>query len=375
MTMLLPLPTLLVAATGPSGWIPATLVLGGALIAGLVECLVVLSVLRLLTRRWGGVLASSLVARAARPMLWLTPALNVLVALPATTLDEQTLASLVQGVWIVVILLATWLLSRLTLVATDTVAAKYPLDVPDNRQARRITTLTQILRRVAMVVIVVIGVSAAIMTFPEARSFGASVLASAGIAALVIGMAARPALSNVIAGVQIALSEPIALDDVVIVEGEWGRIEEITMTYVVVRVWDLRRLIVPLSHFIERPFQNWTRQTADLLGTVHVHTDFGVRVDSVREALTLALESSGMWDRRVNVVHVTDAIEGRLELRLLMSAANAPLLWDLRCHVREKIVEFLQREHPRTLMRTRVELVAAGDNGGPPAREPQHLGA
>jgi len=344
-----------------SQWLETVLILGGAVFAGLLECLVVLFALRWVARRWGGVLGRSLVTRAARPLLWLAPFPNLLVALPATTLREPALSMTKHAMWIVVILLVTWLLTRLALVASDTVEAAFPINVADNRRARRMVTLVQILRQVSTVVIIVIGASAAIMTFPQARSIGASILASAGIAALVIGMAARPALSNIIAGVQIALAEPIALDDVVIVEGEWGRIEEITMTYVVVRIWDLRRLIVPLSHFIERPFQNWTRQNADLLGTVLIHVDFTVPIDSVRAELSRVLESSKLWDKKVNVVHVTDAVSGRLELRLLMSAADAPTLWDLRCHVREKMVNYLQAQHPGTLVRTRLEIVPDGE--------------
>lgn len=353
------------------------MILGGAILAGFVECLVILTVARWLTRRWGGVFSRSLVRRVTAPLLCLSPFPNLLVALTATTIREPALSTIKHALWIAVILLFTWLLTRLAMVATDTVKAAFPVNIADNRRARRMVTLVQILRQTATVVIVVIGISAAIMTFPQARSVGASMLASAGIAALVIGMAARPALSNIIAGVQIALAEPISLDDVVIVEGEWGRIEEITMTYVVVQVWDLRRLIIPLSHFIERPFQNWTRLNADLMGTVFVHTDFTVPVDSVRAELTRILEATNLWDKKVNVVHVTDAVNGRLELRLLMSASSAPILWDLRCLVREKIVDFIRAHYPGSLVRTRLELL---DKGGaadhqPEARDPHASGA
>lgn len=309
-----------------AAWIATATVLGGAILAGLLECAILLFILRTVARRWGGAFGKSLVRRISRPLLWIAPFPTLLVALPAAPIRDPAAAAITHIIWITLIALTTWLLTRLALVASDTAQARFPMDVADNRRARRIVTLAQILRQVTSVVIILIGISAVIMTFPQARSIGASMLASAGIAALVVGMAARPALSNIIAGVQIALAEPIALDDVVIVEGEWGRIEEITMTYVVVRVWDLRRLIVPLSHFIEQPFQNWTRTTADLLGTVFVHTDFTVPVDSVRGELTRLLESTPLWDKRVNVVHVTDAVNGRMELRLLMSAGSGPVL-------------------------------------------------
>lgn len=356
-----------------SQYASTAMILGGAVLAGLFECFVIVIVARWITRRWGGVLSRSLISRTTAPLLCLSPFPNLLVALPATALREPALSTLKHALWIAIILLITWLLTRLALVASDTVKAAFPINIADNRRARRMVTLVQILRQTATVVIVVIGISAAIMTFPQARSVGASMLASAGIAALVIGMAARPALSNIIAGVQIALAEPIALDDVVIVEGEWGRIEEITMTYVVVQVWDLRRLIIPLSHFIERPFQNWTRQNADLMGTVFVHTDFTVPVDSVRAELTRILEATALWDKKVNVVHVTDAVNGRLELRLLMSAASAPILWDLRCHVRERIIDFIRANYPGSLVRTRLELIGndKGFDRAPAASDPR----
>jgi hypothetical protein len=195
-----------------------------------------------------------------------------------------------------------------------------------------------------------------LVTFPSIREIGTSLLASAGLAGLVVGLAARPTLANLLAGLQIALTEPIRLDDVVIVEGEWGKVEEITTTYVVVRIWDLRRLIVPLSQFIEKPFQNWTRQTADLLGTVFVYTDYSVSVDAVRQKLLEILQLSGMWDGKVWGLQVTNATDHTMELRALMSAPDSSRAWDLRCHVREKLIEHLQNRYPQSLPQTRVHL-------------------
>jgi len=195
-----------------------------------------------------------------------------------------------------------------------------------------------------------------LMTFPNIRHLGESLFASAGLAAVVAGLAARTTLSSLLAGVQIALTQPIRLDDVVIVEGEWGWIEEITTTYVVVRVWDLRRLVVPLSYFIEKPFQNWTRRTADLLGTVFVYTDYNVPVDQIRRELHDILERSGMWDGRVWGLEVTNATDRTMELRALMSATDGPKAWDLRCHVREKLIDFLQKNYPLSLPRVRADI-------------------
>jgi hypothetical protein len=208
-----------------------------------------------------------------------------------------------------------------------------------------------------------------LMTFPAIRHVGITLFASAGLAGLVAGMAARSTLSNLLAGVQIALTEPIRLDDVVIVEGEWGWIEEIGTTYVVVRIWDLRRLVVPLSYFIEHPFQNWTRVTSDLLGTVFVYTDYRVPVDEVRVELHRILQASGMWDGKAWGLQVTDATEHTLQLRALMSATDSSTAWDLRCHVREKLIALLQQRYPQSLPRVRAEL----DGNAPRASRPESL--
>jgi hypothetical protein len=208
-----------------------------------------------------------------------------------------------------------------------------------------------------------------LMTFPAIRHIGITLFASAGVAGLVVGMAARSTLSNLFAGIQIALTEPIRIEDVVIVEGEWGWIEEIGTTYVVVRIWDLRRLVVPLSYFIEHPFQNWTRVTADLLGTVIVYADYTVPVEEVRAELHRILQASEMWDGKVWGLQVTDATEHTLQLRALMSAADSSIAWDLRCHVREKLVAFLQERHPHSLPRVRAELDKASPQQPAPTPE------
>jgi small-conductance mechanosensitive channel len=198
-----------------------------------------------------------------------------------------------------------------------------------------------------------------LMVFESARRFGASILASAGIAGVILGFAAQRSLASLLAGFQIALTQPIRVDDVAIVEGEFGRIEEITLTYVVVRLWDLRRLVVPISYFIEQPFQNWTRASADLLGAVFLHVDYSVPVDSLRTELTRILKESEHWDGKVNTLQVTDAKEHTLVIRAVASAADASLAWSLRCEVREKLVSYLQREHPHSLPRIRVLAPAA----------------
>ena len=191
-----------------------------------------------------------------------------------------------------------------------------------------------------------------LMKFPSIQHLGTSLLASAGLAGLAAGIAARPMLSNLIAGMQLALTEPIRIDDAVLVEGEFGNIEEITTTYVVVRIWDQRRMVLPLAYFIEHPFQNWTLNSADLLGTVLVHVDYTVPVEEVRQELQRILEATPLWDRRVWNLQVTDATDSSVELRAMMSASGAGRLWDLRVHVREKLIAFLQT-YPQSLPRVR----------------------
>jgi small-conductance mechanosensitive channel len=194
------------------------------------------------------------------------------------------------------------------------------------------------------------------MTFESIRAVGVSVLTSAGIAGIILGFSAQKAIGTLLAGIQIAITQPIRIDDVVIVDGEWGRIEEINLTYVVVKIWDKRRLVVPSTYFIENTFQNWTRESADILGTVFIYTDYTVSFDAVREELTRLLKSSPHWDGNVNVLQVTDVKERTIELRALMSAKDSGTAWDLRVFIREKLIAFLQEKYPESLPKTRITL-------------------
>jgi small-conductance mechanosensitive channel len=249
------------------------------------------------------------------------------------------------------------------------VLARYRIDVSDNLQARAVYTQVTVLKKVTVAVIVVFSAASMLMVFDSVRQFGTSILASAGIAGVIVGFAAQRSIATLVAGFQIAMTQPIRIDDVVIVEGEWGRIEDITLTYVVVRIWDLRRLVVPITYFIEQPFQNWTRSSANLLATVYLYTDYTVPLEPLRAELTRILEASSKWDHKVNVLQVTDAKERTIELRALASAADASMAWDLRCEVREKLVVFLQTHYPDSLPRVRAEL---HDLGGARAAAPAH---
>lgn len=255
-----------------------------------------------------------------------------------------------------IILGLTWLGVRCAGAVKLGVVELYPVHNTDNLEARRIQTQTGVLTRSLMFVIVLIGISSALMTFPGVRQIGTSLLASAGVAGLVVGFAARPVLGNLLAGLQIALAQPIRLDDVVIVENEWGWVEEITGTYVVVRLWDQRRMVVPLQWFIEHPFQNWTRDSAEIIGTVFLWVDYHMPLEPLRQEIKRLCEASPDWDGRVCIIQVTDASERTVQLRALVSSVNSPRNWDLRCHVREGLIDFIQREYPDYLPRVRAEL-------------------
>ena len=275
------------------------------------------------------------------------------------------LEALRHAATLAVIASATWLGVRLSAAIAEAVALRFPADVADNLQARRIVTQTRLLTRTLASVIVLVGVSLALLTFPGVRNLGAGLLASAGVVGLTVGIAAKPILGNLLAGVQIALTQPIRLDDVVIVEGEWGRIEEIGRAFVVVAIWDQRRLVVPLQYFIERPFQNWTRTGSEILGTAFLWVDYGMPLEPLRDELRRVCEASALWDRRVALIQVTDANERAMQLRVLVSAGDAGRAWDLRCLVRERLIDFVRRKWPQFLPRVRAELPASGRSEAP----------
>ncbi|MDE3137118.1 MAG: mechanosensitive ion channel [Acidobacteriota bacterium] len=304
-----------------------------------------------------GSLDDSFVRRSRKPVKLILPLLAAIVTLGTLPLPHSVVGPLRHIAGLALIGASAWLAISLLGVIDDAVELKFRIDVKDNLTARRVQTQVKVLQRIVTVVIVIVTVSIGLMTFPEIRQVGTSLLASAGLAGLIVGLAARSTLENLLAGVQVALTEPIRIDDVVIVEGEWGRIEEIRTSYVVVRIWDLRRLVVPISYFIQHPFQNWTRTSADLMGTVFLYVDYTVPIDPVREELKRILEASrDLWDGKVCVLQVTDSKERTLELRALMSSADSGAAWDLRCRVREKLVEFLQKNYPDSLPRVRAEI-------------------
>lgn len=305
---------------------------------------------------------AAMAARCAAPLRALLPVVGMSIALSGLDASSGVAALLPRILSVLTIALSGWFAVRAVLGLIDYFVTVYSIDHADNLEARRMQTQIRLLGRVLIIVISITTVAGVLVSIPGIRNIGVSLFASAGIAGLAIGLAARPALSNLIAGIQIALTQPIRLEDAVVVEGEWGWIEEINMTFVVVRIWDLRRLVLPISYFIEKPFQNWTRTTADILGSVMLYMDYGVPLDEIRAEFGHALRASEYWDGKVEVVHVTDCTEKTMQIRLLMSAGNSSRAWELRCEVRERLISYLQRHHPESLPRIRLERSAVAEN-------------
>jgi len=287
------------------------------------------------------------------------PLLALILGAPALSVSPALAEVVRNATSLLLIGVVAFILFQIVDAAASFVLQQHRLDVSDNLQARSIYTQVMVLKKVAVTTIGIFTLASMLMVFDSVRQFGASILASAGIAGIVVGFAAQRSIATLLAGFQIALTQPIRLDDVVIVENEWGRIEDITLTYVVVRVWDLRRLVVPITYFIEQPFQNWTRSSANILGTVFLYVDYTIPLEALRAELTRILAASRHWDGKVNVLQVTDAKEHTLEVRALASAADASLAWDLRCEIREKLVAFVQQKYPGSLPRLRASFEAA----------------
>jgi len=329
-----------------------------AFVIGLVVHFLLFQVIRRIARRRDQVLDYSILKHLRAPLRLLMPVIAVRISIPAHSINipSQAVEYLAIILSTVLIISVAWLLIRITNVLEDIILHRYKIDVKDNLEARKIFTQMDIVRKIFIFVICVFALAAVLMNFENFRHVGTSLLASAGVAGLIIGFAAQRTIANVLAGFQIALTQPIRIDDVVIVENEWGRIEEVTLTYVVVAIWDMRRLVLPISYFIEQPFQNWTRTSADILGTVFLYIDYTVPIDEIRKELGRILEQSEHWDGKVWRLHTTDANDRTVEVRALMSAADSGTAWELRCEVREKLIDFVQKNYPDGLPKFRTEI-------------------
>ncbi|MBC3762059.1 mechanosensitive ion channel [Quadrisphaera sp. RL12-1S] len=320
----------------------------GALLLGMVVHAVVLRIGR------RSVVARTLAARLKGPFRWILVTLAAQQVFVASSGTDGWLAAVRTVLLLAVIACVGWLVAKVVLVVEDLLLEKFRVDVADNRHARRIRTQIIFLRRIALLVIALLTVGAMLWTFPEARVVGTGIFASAGLLSVVAGLAAQSSLSNVFAGLQLAFTDALRVDDVVVVEGLWGRIEEITLTYVVVHVWDDRRYVLPSTYFTSTPFEHWTRKDSQLLGVVMLEVDWRTDLDGMREELHRVVEADELWDRRVAVLQVTDAVNTFVQVRILVSAADGPTIFDLRCHVREAMVRWLVASNPDGLPRLRV---------------------
>lgn len=340
-------------AEGLRPWAESLAILGAAAVAGLIGLFLLRIMLRHGIERRNPALAASLRAREMGVVAWFLPLLGVYLVLPVSgrAAEQAGIAPVLVALLILGIGL---LLVRAVRVLEDVLRARVTMDVADNLRARKIHTQFRILRQVLTLIIWLLAGSAILLQFDGFQQFGRGLLASAGIASLVIGFAAQRTLGNLIAGFQIAITQPIRLDDVVVVENEWGRIEEITLTYVVVKIWDDRRLVLPISYFLEKPFTNWTRKTAEILGTVFLHVDYSVPLEALRSELDRLVRDHPDWDGRVSEIVAFESRPTTLEIRALVSARDSGAAWRLRCHVREGLVTYLQREYPESLPKFRA---------------------
>ncbi|AKD05916.1 mechanosensitive ion channel protein MscS [Pontibacter korlensis] len=333
-------------------------IIAAAIVAGSIAKHLIFKALNLYNRPDNPILFKSLTRNLSGPFSLFLPLLFVTIVLPVLPYEQNIIEGMRRLTEILNIVAFAWILIKLTDVARDMVRHKYNIEnKPDNIRERRLITQLQFLRKVTVVTILFIATSLILLSFDPVRRLGTGLLTSAGVAGVVVGFAAQTSIANLLAGLQIAFTQPIRMDDVLVVEGEFGRVEEITLTYVVLRIWDNRRLILPLNYFIQKPFQNWTRTGSDILATVYLYTDYTVPIEPLRKEFDRVLASTELWDRQVSVLQVTDSKERTLELRALMSAQSSGIAWDLRCYVREKLIDFIQRNYPNALPKTRSEFV------------------
>jgi small-conductance mechanosensitive channel len=347
-----------------------TLIAGSILAAvllGLIAHFILFSILRSLGRHRETPVYTSLFQHTRKAARWFMVTLAVNFSLPLLEVEQPDFSAAPEiarsFIAPLIIITLSWFLIQLINVLEDMIFHHYKLERGDLK-ARKINTQFQLLKRILIIAIIIFAVGTILMTFDRIRQLGATILASAGIIGIIVGVAAQRSVANLLAGIQIALTEPIRLGDTVVVEGEFGTIEEITLTYVVVRIWDKRRLVLPIMYFIEKPFQNWTRESSNILGTVYVYTDYTIPVQAVRTEFLRLVQASPLWDGATAGLQVTALSGETVELRAVMSAGMAGDLWDLRCEIREKLVEFIQQSYPESLPKFRAEIRDTGNGKG-----------
>lgn len=274
-------------------------------------------------------------------------------------LDESNFwvsATVITLKHILILACSSWILIEIVRILKNRLLKKFDITYADNLKSRKLTTQINLLEKVIVFVIILITVGLMLISIDSIKEIGIGIFASAGVVGIILGLSAQKIVGAVLAGIQIAITQPFRIDDAVVVENEWGWIEEINLTYVVVRIWDKRRLVLPTSYFLEKPFQNWTRTTADILGTVFIYTDYTISVETLRGELSRLLKDCELWDKKVNIIQVTDSKGNYMEIRILVSAKNSPTAWDLRVYIREKMIEFIQKNYPESLPKTRINI-------------------
>jgi len=338
----------------------AAAVLGGAVALGILFSFLTRRILRGLAKRRDSFVLQSLVKRFRGPMRLLYPLIFLTAVSSIAPMSDQVASFFAGALKVAFIVDIAWITIRIFASGEEFVLERYTVDVTDNLKARKVHTQIRVITRILNAGVIFLAFAAILVTFNSLRQLGTTLLASAGIVGIIVGFAAQKSLGMLLAGLQVALAQPIRIDDVVVVEGEWGRIEEITLTYVVVKIWDWRRMVLPITYFIDTPFQNWTRVSSQLLGSVYLYVDYDFDVEQLRSKLHEFLQESSLWDRTAWVLQVTDAGEKSMQLRALMTAKDSPTLWDLRCEIREKLITYVRENHPDKLPRFRAELEANG---------------
>ena len=337
-------------------WLWNLIIIALAIIIGLIIKSIVKVLSNLYKNKNEYSLFRSIISHIGRPMNHFVPLLVINLMFPLLELDKELYGLLDRTFQIGLVISFAILLISSIRVFEDYIYHAYDLNKPDNLKERKIRTQLQFIRKVLIGLIIFLAIAVILLSFDNVRKIGAGLLTGVGIGSIIVGLAAQKSLSNFLAGFQIAFTQPIRIDDVLVVEGEWGRVEDITFTYVVVKIWDQRRLILPINYFIEKPFQNWTRASSEITGTVFLYLDYSVPVDMLRVELDRLLELTDLWDGRIKSVLVTDAKERVIEIRALVSAANSPNAFDLRCYVRENLIKFVRDNYPESLPLNRVSV-------------------
>jgi len=343
------------------GWLWNSLVIVAILIVGYIGKLILTTLLRYYKNTSDYSFFKSVLTHLSGPFNHFVPLLTLNIVLPFLTLKDVYEANLNRILSILLVISFAVVLNNSIKILEDYIYHKYDFNKTDNLKERKIRTQLQFIRRLAMVLIILIATSIILLSFESVRKLGTGLLTGVGIGGIIVGFAAQKSLGNLLAGFQIAFTQPIRIDDVLVVEGEWGRVEDITLTYVVLNIWDQRRLILPINYFIEKPFQNWTRTTSELLGTVFIYVDYTFPVEELRTELQRILQTTPLWDKRVGILQVTDAKEKTMELRILVSALNSSQAFDLRCYVREKLLDYVRQHLAGYLPKNRLEFLA-GEN-------------